>query len=269
MEPVHGLITPVVPRQSEQDQPRGHNFQSWREHSSRVYRAVDSMLKSKYSAWILHIAEQMQARGVLESAEQFAQTLESMICLAALLHDVGKLSRGWQRAIGWREGTGEGFWAKSKEGVKVGELPPHAFHALPALRYLFCQLGVVDEQGKVDRLAELIALAAARHHSLGDPDGTLQWPPFELHEGVLEEIRQLLQNELGEDSEPIQALITPGLFDHINDASTYELKEEKHTYVLDTPSPSEDYYPFYVLASRMIKVGDWEASGEREVELCR
>lgn len=269
VEPVHGLITPVVPRQSEQDQPRGHNFQSWREHSSRVYRAVDSMLKSKYSAWILHIAEQMQARGVLESAEQFAQTLESMICLAALLHDVGKLSRGWQRAIGWREGTGEGFWAKSKEGVKVGELPPHAFHALPALRYLFCQLGVVDEQGKVDRLAELIALAAARHHSLGDPDGTLQWPPFELHEGVLEEIRQLLQNELGEDSEPIQALITPGLFDHINDASTYELKEEKHTYVLDTPSPSEDYYPFYVLASRMIKVGDWEASGEREVELCR
>jgi CRISPR-associated endonuclease/helicase Cas3 len=267
VEPVHGLITPVVPRLSEQAQPRGHNFQSWREHCSRVYRAVDSMLKSKYSAWILHIAKQMQARGVLESAEQFAQTLESMVRLAALLHDVGKLSRGWQRAIGWREG--EEFWAKSKEGVRVGELPPHAFHALPALRYLFCQLGVVDEQGKVDRLAELIALAASRHHSLGDPDGTLKWQPFELHEGVLEEIRQLLRDELGEDSEPIQALITPGLFDHINDASTYELKEGKHTYVLDTPSPSEDYYPLYVLANRMIKVGDWEASGEREVELCR
>jgi len=269
VDPVHGLITPVVTRLSGQDQPRGHNFQSWREHCSRVYRAVDSMLRSKYSAWILHIAKQMQARGVLESAVQFAQTLESMIRLAALLHDVGKLSRGWQRGIGWREGVGDGFWAKSKEGVKVGELPPHAFHALPALRYLFCKLGVVDEQGKVDRLAELIALAASRHHSLGDPDGTLQWPRFELHQGVLEEIRQLLQDELGEDSKPIQALITLELFDHINDASIYELKEGKHTYVLDTPSPSEDYYPFYVLASRMIKVGDWEASGEREVELCR
>lgn len=266
VEPVHGLITPVVPRDGRQDQPPKHNFQSWREHCSRVYRAVDSMLKSKYSAWILHIAKQMQARGTLESAEQFAQILESMIRLAALLHDVGKLSWSWQREIGWREGE---FWAKSKEGVRVGELPPHAFHALPALRYLFAQLGVVDEQGKVDRLAELIALAASRHHSLGDPDGTLRWPPFELHEGVLEDIRQLLQDELGEDSKPIQALVTPELFDHINDASTYELKEGKHTYVLDTPSPSEDYYPFYVLASRMIKVGDWEASGEREVELCR
>jgi len=266
VEPVHGLITPVVPRLSEQAQPPKHNFQGWRAHCSRVYRAVDSMLKSKYSAWIFHIAEQMQARGALESAEQFAQTLESMIRLAALLHDIGKLSQGWQRAIGWREGE---FWAKSKEGVRVGELPPHAFHALPALRYLFYQLGVVDEQGKVDRLAELIALAAARHHSLGELDGTLKWQPFELHEGVLEEIQQLLRDELGEDSEPIQALIAPGLFDHINDASTYELIEGKHTYVLDTPSPSEDYYPFYVLASRMIKVGDWEASGEREVELCR
>ncbi|PZA06224.1 MULTISPECIES: CRISPR-associated helicase Cas3' [unclassified Meiothermus] len=269
VEPVHGLITPVVPRDGEQDQPPKHNFQSWREHCSRVYRAVDAMLKSKYLAWILHIAKQMQARGVLESAEQFAQTLESMIRLAALLHDVGKLSRGWQREIGWREGTGEEFWAKSKEGVEVGELPPHAFHALPVLRYLFRKLGVVDEQGKVDRLAELIALAAARHHSLGNPDGTLQWPPFELHAGVLEEIRQLLQDELGEDSEPIRALITPELFDHINDDSTYKLEKGKHTYVLDTPSPSEDYYPFYVLANRMIKVGDWEASGEREVELCR
>lgn len=267
VEPVHGLITPVVPRLSGQAQPRGHSFQSWRDHSSRVYRAVDSMLRSRYSVWILHIAKQMQARGALESAEQFTQTLESMIRLAALLHDIGKLSRGWQQEIGWREG--DGFWAKSKEGVKVGELPPHAFHALPALRYLFCKLGVVDEQGKVDRLAELIALAASRHHSLGDPDGTLKWQPFELHEGVLEEIQRLLQDELGEDSGPIQALITPGLFDHINDASTYELKEGKHTYVLDTPGPSEDYYPFYVLASRMIKVGDWEASGEREVELCR
>lgn len=266
VEPFRGLITPVVSRLSEQAEPPKHNFQSWREHSSRVYRAVDSMLKSKYSAWIFHIAKQMQARGVFESAEQFAEILESMIRLAALLHDIGKLSRGWQQAIGWKEGA---FWAKSKQGVEVGELPPHAFHALPVLRYLFGQLGVVDEQGKVDRLAELIALAAARHHSLGDLDGALQWPPFELHEGVLEEVLRLLQDELGEDSEPIQALITPALFDHINDASIYELKEGKHTYVLDTPSPSEDYYPFYVLASRMIKVGDWEASGEREVELCR
>jgi len=269
IEPKYGLITPVEARVSGEKETFDHTFQTWQDHCSKVYQAVDGMLKSKYSPWILHIAQQMQGRGVLDNAAGFAQTVESMIRLAALFHDIGKLNKEWQQKIGWTEAEAS-FWAKSKPEIKVSELPPHAFHALPALRYLFTKLGVVNDQGNIDRLAELIALASSRHHSLGDVDGTLKWQTFELHPNVVEEISQLLQSELDDDSKEIQALITPALFAHINDKDAYKLNGEgKHTFVLDTPSPSEDYYPFYVLASRMIKVGDWEASGEQEVELCR
>jgi CRISPR-associated endonuclease/helicase Cas3 len=265
VQAVHGLITPIVPCPSLEKQASEHRFQYFREHSLAAYRAVDSMLRRHYSAWILHIARQMEVRSVPINAEEFAQILESTIRIAALLHDIGKLNRPWQQAVGWESGP---FWAKSQDGFR-GELPPHAFYVFPVLRYLFSKLGVVGEGGEVDRLAELIALAAARHHSLGDPGGKLAWPPFELQDGVLQELRQLLSDALREEAEPIQTLFTEELFNHVNDATTYKLEEGKHTYLLDTPSPSEDYYPFYVLANRMIKVGDWEASSEREVELCR
>ena len=241
-----------------------HIPQSWLVHCSQVYTKVDEMLNRHYSAWILKFAEKMQERDVIENANDFGAKVESMIRLAALFHDIGKLSKPWQTAIGWKEGA---FWGKSQDN-KVTNLPPHAFFALPTLRYLFKKLGVVNEEGNVDRLAELIALASARHHSLGSPDGTMAWEPFEYHEGIIEGVHELLVKVLGDQVNDLKVQVTRQLFDHLNDTDTYKIYEGKHTFTLDTPSPSEDYYPFYVLASRIIKVGDWEASGQREVELC-
>lgn len=265
LEAINGVITPVESRASDRSESYEHYFQNWHNHCSRVYRHADEMLTSKYSALIRRIADKMCARGVLESAEDFSLKLESMIRVAALFHDLGKLNKPWQEAIGWKSGE---FWAKSQDNGVKG-LPPHACYALPALRHLFKQLGMVNEKGEVDRLAELMALASARHHSLGSLDGTLGWLPFESHPGVIKAVHGLLEQTLGEQAAELKPLITNELLVHLNDASVYPILEGKHTYTLDTPSPSEDYYPFYVLASRIIKVGDWEASGQREVELCK
>lgn len=260
-EAVHGIVTPVRARAGGEDAKREHHFQTWLCHCAKVYEKADAMLNIYYGPWLLRLAEKMQERGVLEDAGDFAAKLESMIRLAALFHDIGKLNKLWQERIGWKEGP---FWGKSQDN-KVTNLPPHAFYALPALRYLFKRLGVVNDQGKVDRLADLMALASARHHSLGPLDGAMSWAAFEVQPGIIVAVHELLEQTLGEDAADLKLLVTDELFAHLNDETEYH----GLAYPLDTPSPSEDYYPFYVLASRIIKVSDWEASGQREVELCR
>lgn len=257
-------VTPIIQRDNQPTEKYEHYFQTWLDHCSRVYTKADEMLSKSYSAWILNFSKRMQERSVIEDAQDFSEKVESMIRLAALFHDIGKLNKPWQLAIGWTEGA---FWGKSNDN-KVAKLPPHAFYALPALRYLFKELGVVNEQGNIDRLAELMALASARHHSLGSLEGTMVWSAFETHVGVLEAVHEILEQVLLDQAKYIKPLITQDLFEHLNDDKSYHLHEGKYTYTLDTPSPSEDYYPFYVLASRIIKVSDWEASGQREVELC-
>ena len=258
-------VTPIISRGEKEDKNYEHHFQTWLEHCEKVYAQASLMLDKHYSMWICRLADKMQERDVIEDAQGFSLKVESLIRVAALFHDLGKLNKPWQDTIGWTNGE---FWGKSHDnGVK--KLPPHAFYALPALRYLFAKLGVVNDQGEVDRLAELIALASARHHSLGTLDGTMGWYPFELHTGVVEEVHKLLDATLKDEADVLKLYITDELFTHLNNSEVYRENEGRLTYTLDTPSPSEDYYPFYVLASRIIKVGDWEASGQREVELCR
>lgn len=259
----HPITTQRITPGAYDLQSREHHFQTWFEHCLKVYQQSSRILE-KYIPFIQQIS-----RSIPEKSDDFADLVVSLIRVASLFHDIGKLSMDWQKAIGWTETAGP-FWGKSQQDVAVQKLPPHAYHAIPVLRYLFGKLGVTDDAGNVDRLAELIALASARHHSLGALDGRMAWEKFTPHadpERTLSAIRELVQAALGEDAEQILPFVNQEMLDSIHSAEY--LSNDEYAFIRDTPSPSEDYYPFYVLASRIIKVGDWEASGEKEIELCR
>jgi|GEM_PF-1331478 len=262
------ISTRLVPPHISDRGSKHHLFQNWHDHCLKVYEQADKMLKT-YQPFLEQISAQISQDG-----PGMAATVSSLMRVAVLFHDIGKLNMHWQRAIGWLESDGE-FWGKSQEERKVSPLPPHAFHALPALLYLFEKLGVVDDKGKVQRLAELIAMASARHHSLGSPDGKMHWTTLEPHPEpgrTLEAVRKLVREALREDAEQILPLINDDFlrsFAFQSESEKYDQDDKGFYRVRDTPSPSEDFYPFYVLASRVVKVGDWEASGETEVELCR
>jgi CRISPR-associated endonuclease/helicase Cas3 len=288
----YGALTPIYLRPYQIQDARPHIFQWWgagridqnnnwhNGHTEEVFKQANRLIEH-YRPFIQQLASKMQERGFISDAEKFTKLVVLMLRLGAIFHDIGKLNLEWQQKIGWSEAE-LAFWGKSRNNDKVknakGEevrrkLPPHAFHALPALLYLYEHLGLpryfkdkkTDDAslpGRMDRLAELMAMASARHHSLGSPDGLMRWQKFK-NPDALAAIHELL---LACDAEDIVTLADEGLISAINN---YPCDEEGFYHNLDTPKPSEEYYPLYVIASRIIKVGDWEASGEKEVELCR
>lgn len=255
--------TPLVPS-NWQPSSKEHHFQSWYTHCQEVFLKASAMLEH-YQPFITHYAQQLAAQHVIKEPQMFSQLVVLMIRMGALFHDVGKLSLAWQRAIGWSETAGE-FWGKSNDDIKR-KLPPHAFHALPVLLHLYHTLGLPKHGNRMDRLAEIMAMAAARHHSLGNPDGTMNWPTFEQHPQTLEAIHTLLE---GCDAADLKAFVDQSALDAIHSYPSHsENGNTVYSHTIDAPKPSDAYYPLYVLACRIIKVGDWEASGKKEVELCR
>ena len=259
------IETPRYPRDQGERKKYQNEFQTWVEHCAAVYENADRLVTC-YMPFIESAADSIPS----EEAD-FAAKIASLIRVAALFHDIGKLNMAWQRGI--RDGSwdGEGnFWGKSRDNGKK-TLPPHAFYALPVLRHLFHRLGVVNEEAKVDRLAELMALASARHHSLGSLEGQLGWDSFEPHpdlDKLVTVIQELLTTALKDEAALFGDIDFRSLIENIQGKEYAQPTEHtQFSYTLDTPSPSENYYPFYVLASRIIKVADWEASGHRKVEL--
>lgn len=188
--------------------------------------------------------------------DEVAAWLADAMKAAALFHDVGKLQRRWQELAGWREGEEPiarfpyGSNAAKQEGTK---LPHHA-----AFAYTFLQALFREAHGPAAYLRPLdfIALAAARHHTLsvGGAIGRGEFHPFDGERAlaVLKEIAR--SSGLGIDEAWI-------------DAAFQRIWKGEFYYADEAPSPSDDFYPIYCIAQRLVKVADWEDAGNRGIEL--
>lgn len=192
--------------------------------------------------------------------EEIAGALADAMKAAAMFHDVGKLDAEWQRIAreATRELLAEGpiarFPRRDRKEERKDPLPPHAAFAYPFLRTLFREANGKD--GFL-RPLDFIALAAARHHSLGI-NGAIsrgKFEPFNYSEAlsVLKEIARQSELEI-QDSWIEQAL------HQIAD-------QEAWNYADEAPAPSDDFYPIYCIAQRLVKIADWEDAGQRPIEL--
>jgi CRISPR-associated endonuclease Cas3-HD len=179
---------------------------------------------------------------------------------AAAFHDVGKLQKRWQDVAGWEPGkepVARFPYGKSTD-ERRGKLPHHAAFAYPFLRELFRQ---AQGEGAFLRPLEFIALATARHHSLR-VSGVIKpgdFEPFEEQKALAALKEAANASALGIDDAWIEAA-----FRRIADKYAWK---HKPYYSDEAPSPSDDFYPIYCMAQRLVKIADWEDAGNRPIEL--
>lgn len=236
-------------RNEEVDEDQRH--QTFQEHTLGTLKRA-SRLAASYvpflEAWATAVF------GGQGDPKEIADALADAMKAAVAFHDVGKLGKEWQAAAGWK--SGKQPVARFPKGT--GKLPPHAAFAYPFLQVLFRQAHGEDA---FLRLLELIALAAARHHSLA-VSGAVKpgdFAPFD-HDGALAALREVAKaSALALEDAWIEEA-----FRRIADKDAW--KEEPY-YADEAPSPSDDFYPIYCIAQRLVKVADWEDAGRRDIEL--
>ncbi|MGQ9572736.1 MAG: CRISPR-associated helicase Cas3', partial [Dehalococcoidia bacterium] len=186
--------------------------------------------------------------------KEIADALADAMKAAVAFHDVGKLGKEWQGAAGWEAGRPP----VARFPERTRKPPPHAAFAYPFLQALFRQ---AHGQDAFLRPLEFIALAAARHHSL-TVSGAIRpgdFVPFDYDE-ALAALREVAgESGLGMEDDWIEEAFT-----RIADKDAW--KEEPY-YADEAPSPSDDFYPIYCIAQRLVKLADWEDAGQRDIEL--
>lgn len=173
--------------------------------------------------------------------EGLAAALMEAVRVAALFHDVGKLGVEWQKAVGWQPGQ-----ALIARTATRGRAPKHAVYAYPFLAALLKQ--VFGQR----RLAALLALAVAQHHSLS-VTGTVEEGEFDCAPGTVEALVALAR-ELTDDS---VAAAIPQALDAVSRGSSAD----------EPPGPSDDFYMLYCVAHRLAKLADWEDAGDQTIEM--
>lgn len=222
--------------------------QSWEEHATGTKKRAERIL-GIYRPFIGDWCESVfrhQNRDE-NSARENANALILAIKISALFHDLGKLRREWQEAVGWR--IGEPYIARTEERHKV---PFHAPYAYPFLRKLL--RSVFGDF----RILDTIALAATRHHSL-EVSGFVRSNTLELADKTASEfLYGLFSHEFPELADT----------DYFEKAFMQSIEEAKKGSLMDEPpSPSDDFYFIYVLANRVVKFADWEDACDSPLEL--
>ncbi len=222
--------------------------QDWEEHAKGTKEKVERMLEI-YNVFIedwfqnvCHCQDQNET-----CAKENARRLIMAIEAAAVFHDLGKLRRGWQEAVGWN--TGQPYIGRTEERYKV---PFHAPYAYPFLKKL-----LRSNFGDF-RVLDTIALAATRHHSL-EVSGFVKPNEFRLADNNVEEfLYRIFSEEL------------PELTSINNSKQIFiESLEEssRGSFMDEPPTPSDDFYFIYTLTNRVIKLADWEDAGGKLLEL--
>ena len=240
-------------------------FQKWEEHAKGVWERSERITKF-YRPFIERWAKEVL---VLDDA-QLQSSVDSLIWamrIALYLHDVGKLNKQWQETAWENERKISG---KSKEGYiartsppsnaeqknELASLPPHAPFAYPFLRTLLRK--ILGDY----RFLDIIALAAARHHSI-EVTGAIERGKFEWDEWDGKKAYDWLKDQICEllrlSDEEAQRME-----EAINEAEKQITEASKAD---EPPGPTDDFYFLYCIANRLVKICDWEDAGDTNIEL--
>jgi len=221
--------------------------QTWEEHAVGTLYRANRMLET-YKPFLTDWAKNVFSIQNLKE-EEIKESVDAIILaikIAVFFHDIGKLKREWQEAVGWNKG--QPYIARSANKHKV---PFHAPYAYPFLKILLRNIF-----GEF-RFLDIIALAVARHHSL-EVTGAVKDNDFQLaDDNVVEFLSDLLLKNFTELSGIEAKRIIQNAIEVTNKGSLMD----------EPPSPSDDFYFLYVIANRVVKFADWEDAGNEVIEL--
>jgi len=221
--------------------------QTWEEHAVGILDRANRMLEI-YKPFLADWAKNVFSIQNLKE-KKIKETVDAIILaikIAVFFHDIGKLRKEWQEAVGWNKG--QPYIARSTNKHKV---PFHAPYAYPFLKTILRNIfgGF--------RFLDTIALAIARHHSL-EVTGAVEENDFQLaDDNVVEFLSDLLLKNFTELSGIEAERIIQNAIEETNKGSLMD----------EPPSPSDDFYFLYVIANRAVKFADWEDAGNEVIEL--
>lgn len=222
--------------------------QLWGEHAVGTLIRANRILEI-YRPFIVDWAKNVFSAQNLKE-KQMKETVDAIILaikIAVFFHDIGKLRKEWQEAVGWR--AERPYIARSSSPHRPPFHAPYAYPFLKVfLRKMFGEYRVLDT----------IALATARHHSL-EVTGRIKGGDFNLAD---ENVVNFLSNLL--------LRIIPELkgYNHLDELIQYCIEEtNKGSPIDDPPTPSDDFYFIYTIANRVVKFADWEDAGDEIIEL--
>jgi len=221
--------------------------QAWEEHAVGTLDRANRMLeiyKPFLTDWAKNVfsIQNLKEEEVKESVDAIVLAIK----IAVFFHDVGKLRKEWQEAVGWSKG--QAYIARSANKHKV---PFHAPYAYPFLKTILRNIF-----GEF-RFLDTIALAVARHHSL-EVTGAVKENDFQLaDDNVVEFLSDLLSKNFPELNGIEAKRIIQNAIEVTNKGSLMD----------EPPSPSDDFYFLYVITNRVVKFADWEDAGDEVIEL--
>lgn len=221
--------------------------QTWEEHAVGTLDRANRMLeiyKLFLTDWAKNVfsAQKLKEEEIKESVDAIILAIK----IAIFFHDIGKLRKEWQEAVGWNKGRP--YIARSANKHKV---PFHAPYAYPFLKTLLRNIF-----GEF-RFLDIIALAVAKHHSL-EVTGAVKENDFQLADDkVVEFLSDLLLKTFPELNEIEAKRIIQNTIDATNKGSLID----------EPPSLSDDFYFLYVMTNRVVKFADWEDAGDEVIEL--
>lgn len=234
----------------------------WRARDQSYVEHVEGTVRAAARIWTLYAPFiSLWAEKVLEledgkKGEDFSEALWPLVQTAVAFHDVGKLQVSWQQGL--RKATEEGLRVDgpiARTAIKKARfLPSHANYAYILLKRVYEVLGVPEP------FRRFIALASARHHTIGFND-TVGWQGTEL----VSEAGTLLTGGVLAQLLPEDELRT-AVDRFLTDLSSSRSKIQRET--IDSPSPADDFYLLYCVVNRIVKLADWEDAAGKEVELC-
>ena len=208
--------------------------------------------------WIDHAIETVKfARGLLDCDQHAVEGLSRIlgvsseeirkgVILAAVLHDLGKLTVGWQKRAGVGEAVlASDLLAHTDERIYEG-FPPHATVSAYALWDALTESAVLPRM-----LGRAIAFAIAHHHSVR----AQQVPKYELHPQWQSAVQQAL-SQAGVNHFPLDKVV-------VSQPSGTALRDHF------PPLEYERLYTAYVLVARWLRLADRMATGGGEDALFR
>jgi len=209
--------------------PSAFQREGWIHHSVRVAQRLGEMLQ-----------REKQAVSALASILGVAQSdIERAAKLAALLHDLGKLNKEWQKRAGIHDSASPEELLAHTDGRDYKDFPPHATVSAYAI-----WSALVDGGALPPLLTKAVCFAIAHHHSVR----AKEVPRYELHPQWQSAISLALQQCGLSDTLDLSRVI-------IIQPSQTNLRERF------PPMEYEKLYTAYILLSRWLRLADKIATG--------